>query len=57
MKRRKRAIVTYEKREFTVMIYTCPHCKTEIRIMYPMNNVTRVLCDHCKNEIILERNK
>ena len=55
-KRAKVAEIKYTETKSTSSEYTCPHCNTHIVGAGIRTNITRFLCDNCKNEIIVEHN-
>ncbi len=52
-KRAKRADIEYVETKSTYSKFTCPHCKVEQIGIGIRKNVTRFLCDNCKNEVIV----
>lgn len=55
MKRAKKAKVKWTKVESFISQYTCPHCHITIVGAGINQNITRFICDKCKNEIIVDK--
>lgn len=55
MKKAKKTKITYTSHVEYVSSYKCPHCHTNIIGAQVHKHVTRFLCHHCKEEVIVDR--